>query len=117
MPEGDNRLRVNYSEKFYVVQLIGSWLHISESAERVVTFKKRLRWVRFESREYELRKAETFKPFVGRFIGMGCYAYVGTKQVDTVKQLNRLVEQPYIDIASSEALKTFQKLQRGTKCS
>lgn len=65
-PKGDNRERVTHSAKFYVIQLIGSWVNVSESAERTVRYRNRLRWVRFENREYELRKSELFNPFLRR---------------------------------------------------
>jgi len=112
LPEGDNRYRVTHSEKFYIVQLMGSWVHISESAERTVRYRNRLKWVTFEKKEYELRKAERFKPFVARFIQGGCYAHVGGKTVYTEKELNRLAAHPFIYIASSEALKIFNDLRQ-----
>lgn len=95
---------------------MGSWVHVSESAERSVQYRNRLKWVRFENREYELKNAERFKPLVGRLIQGGCYAYVGSKTVYTVRELNKLIEQPFIYISSSEALKIFNDLrQRNTK--
>ncbi len=70
-PQGDSRYRVTHSVKFYVVQLMGSWVNVSESAERTVRYRNNARWVRFENKEYELRKAERFKPLLTRFIQGG----------------------------------------------
>lgn len=111
-PKGDNRYRVTHSAKFYVVQLIGTWVHVSESAERTVSYRNRLRWVRFENREYQLRGADKFKAFVGRFIQGGCYAYIGGKEVHTERELNKLQSEQFIYLASSEALKIFNDLRR-----
>jgi hypothetical protein len=115
MPTGDNRHRVNHSDKFYVVQLIGSWVNVVESAERVVKYRNRLRWVTFENKEYELRRQAQLKPFVGRFLQFGCYAYVGGRDVYTEKELKKLVEKPFIYIASAEALRIFNDLMKKTK--
>jgi hypothetical protein len=112
LPEGDNRCRVTHSEKFYVVQLMGSWVHVSESAERSIEYRNRLKWVRFENKKYELRNANKFKSFVGRFVQGGCYAYVGGKEVHSEKAINRLIEQPFIYISSSEALRIFNDLRK-----
>jgi hypothetical protein len=112
LPVGDNRYRVTQSERFYVVQLIGTWVNVRESAERSVRHRNRLRWVTFESKEYELKKAEQFMPFVGRFIQFGCYAYVGGKEIHTEKALKKLIEQPFIYIASSESLEIFNDLMK-----
>lgn len=88
LPQGDNRYRVTHSVKFYVVQLIGTWVHVSESAERSVKYRANARWVRFENKEYELRKADRFKSILTRFLQGGCYAYIGSKQVNAVNELN-----------------------------
>ena len=85
LPEGDNRYRVTKSAKFYVLQLMGSWVHVSESAERSIRYRNGLKWVTFEKREYQLRKAVDLKRFVGRFIQGGCYAHVGGKTVYSIK--------------------------------
>lgn len=110
-PKGDQRYRVTYSEKFYVVQLIGTWLHVSESAERTVRYRNRLRWVRFENKEYELRNSNRFKQFLSRFIQGGCYAYVGGKEIHTEKELGKVESYPFIYIASSESLRIFNELR------
>lgn len=115
MPTGDNRHRVNHSDKFYVVQLIGLWVNVVESAERVIKYRNRLRWVTFEDKEYELKNQTKFKPFIGRFIQFGCSAYVGGIEVHTEKNLRKLVEKPFIYIASAEALKIFNKLMKMTQ--
>lgn len=111
-PKGDNRERVTHSAKFYVVQLIGTWVNVSESAERTVHYRNRLRWVRFENREYELRKSELFKPFLRKFLQGGCYAYVGGKDISSEREVEALRSEQFIYIASSEALKIFNELQR-----
>lgn len=111
LPTGDNRYRITHSEKFYIVQLMGSWVHVSESAERTVRYRNHLKWVRFENKEYQLRKAVSFKQFVSQFIQGGCYAYVGSKEVHTIKTLGKLEPQPFIYIAASEALKKFNDLR------
>ena len=114
-PQGDNRYRVNRSAKFYVVQLIGTWVHISESAERTVRSRNGLRWVTFESKEYQLKRAEQFKPFIARFVQGGCYARVGGKEVETEKEVNKLAAHPFIYIASSEALRIFNEMWQKRK--
>ena len=111
-PKGDNRQRVTHSAKFYVVQLIGTWVNVSESAERTIHYRNRLRWVRFENREYQLRKSEHFKPFLRRFIQGGCYAYVGGKDLFSEHETENLQSEQFIYIASSEALKIFNELRR-----
>ena len=68
LPDGDNRYRVTKSAKFYIVQLMGSWVHVSESAERSIRYRNGLKWVTFEKREYQLRKSIKLKRLVGRFI-------------------------------------------------
>ncbi|GAA4003992.1 hypothetical protein [Sphingomonas humi] len=111
LPKGDKRERVTHSAKFYVVQLIGSWVNVSESAERTVHYRNRSRWVRFENREYELRKSETLKPLLLKFIRGGCYAYVGGKEVSSEREIEALRSEQFIYLASSEALKIFQSLK------
>ena len=111
-PEGDNRHRVERSAKFYVVQLIGTWINIVESAERVVRSRNNLRWVTFEANEYELRKADAFKPFVARFIQGGCYAYVGGKHIQREKDLAPLISFPFIYISSTAALQLFNNMRQ-----
>lgn len=115
MPTGDKRHLISNSDQFYVVQLMGSWVNVVESAERVIKYRNRHRWVTFERKEYELKKSVQFKPFVGRFIQFGCYAYIGGKEVHTEKELKRLVEQPFIYIASAEALRVFNSLMKKTQ--
>jgi hypothetical protein len=114
-PKGDSRERVTHSAKFYVVQLIGTWVNVSESAERTVHYRNRSRWVRFENREYELRKSELLKPFLRRFIQGGCYAYVGGKDIHTEREVEALRSEQFIYIASSEALRIFKDLERSRK--
>lgn len=111
-PEGDSRYRVNASAKFYVVQLIGSWVHISESAQRTIHYQNRLKYVRFENKQHQLRKATEFKGFVSRFINGGCYAYIGSKQVNTLGELGKVEAFPFIYIASSEALRKFNETKQ-----
>ena len=110
-PQGDNRYRVEHSTKFYVVQLIGTWVNIVESAERTVRSRNNLRWVTFETKEYELRKADTFKPFLSRFIQGGCYAYVGGKHIESEKEIRSVESHPFIYISSTAALKIFNDMR------
>ena len=110
-PQGDNRYRVEHSIKFYVVQLIGTWVNIVESAERTVRARNNLRWVTFENKEYELRKADTLKPFLARFVQGGCYAYVGGKHIDTEREVGSITAHPYIYISSTAALKIFNEMR------
>lgn len=112
MPQGDNRYRVNYSATFYVVQLIGTWVNIVESAERSVRSRNNTRWVTFETREYELRRLEQFKPLVARFLQLGCYAYIGGRYVESEKELRAIVPQRFIYIASTAALKKFNDMRQ-----
>jgi hypothetical protein len=113
-PKGDNRHRVEYSAKFYVVQLIGTWVNIVESAERTVRSRNGLRWVTFETKEYELKKADAFRPFVARFLQLGCYAYVGGKFVDNERDMKSITPHRFIYISSTGALKVFDQM-RGTR--
>jgi hypothetical protein len=117
LPVDDNRHRVTYSERFYVVQLMGTWVNVVESAERSVRYRNRLRWVTFENKEFELKRAEQFIPFVGRFIQFGCYAYIGGKEIHAEKALKKLVSQPFIYIASSESLSIFNDLKKQAQSS
>lgn len=110
-PQGDNRYRVEHSTKFYVVQLIGTWVNIVESAERTVRSRNNLRWVTFETKEYELRKADTFKPFLSRFIQGGCYAYVGGKHIESEKEMWGVEAHPFIYISSTVAMKVFNGMR------
>lgn len=111
-PLGDKRYRVELSTRFYVVQLIGTWVNVVESAERVVKSRNNLRWVTFETKEYELRKADAFKPFLARFLQGGCYAYVGGKQIDTEKEIRSIDPHPFIYISSTAALKIFNEMRQ-----
>lgn len=110
-PRGDNRHRVQRSTKFYVVQLIGTWVNVVESAERTVRSRNNLRWVTFENKEYELRKADTLKPFLARFVQGGCYAYVGGKHIDTEREIGSISVHPFIYISSTAALKIFNDMR------
>jgi hypothetical protein len=111
-PQGDNRYRVERSTRFYVVQLIGTWVNVVESAERTVRSRNNLRWVTFENKEYELRKAATLKPFLTRFVQGGCYAYVGGKLVERERELGFIDPHPFIYIASTAALRTFNEMRK-----
>lgn len=111
-PQGDNRQRVEYSTKFYVVQLIGTWVNVVESAERVIRSRNGLRWVTFETKEYELRRANDFKPFLSRFLQLGCYAYIGGKHIEREKELRSIIEHRFIYISSTEALKIFNRMRQ-----
>ena len=111
-PKGDNRHRVEYSAKFYVVQLIGTWVNIVESAERTVRSRTGLRWVTFETRDYELKKADAFRPFVARFLQLGCYAYVGGKLVDNEREMKSITPHRFIYISSTAALEVFNQMRQ-----
>jgi hypothetical protein len=112
-PQGDNRYRVEPSTRFYLVQLIGTWVNVVETAERTVRSRNGLRWVTFERREYELRKAEGLKPLLSRFIQGGCYAYVGGKLIDSDRDLRSIIPHPFIYIASTAALRVFNEMRKG----
>ena len=75
--------------------------------------RNNLRWVTFERKEYELRKADAFKPFLARFLQGGCYAYVGGKQIDTEKEIRSIEPHPFIYISSTAALKIFNDMRQG----
>lgn len=111
-PKSDNRHRVEHSAKFYVVQLIGTWVNISESAERSVRSRNGLRWITFETKEYELKKADAFKPFISRFLQLGCYAYVGGKQVDNERDMRSITPHRFIYISSTAALDVFNQMRQ-----
>lgn len=112
LPTGDKRYRVSPSAKFYVVQLMGTWLHIDESAERTVKRGSGLRKVRFENKDYELRRASDFQPFVRRFLQFGCYAHIGGKTIDSEKGMRKIIPQGFIYIASSEAWEIFERMRK-----
>jgi len=111
-PQGDNRHRVEYSTKFYVVQLIGSWVNIVESAERTVKTRNAIRWVTFEKKDYQLQKAQNFKAFIDQFLQGGCYAYIGGVHVERARQMRNIEPHPFIYITSTAALKTFTEMRR-----
>lgn len=112
MPENDNRHRISPSAKFYIVQLMGIWLHIDESAERTIKHGSGLRKVRFENKDYELRRAADFQPFVRRFLQFGCYAYIGGKTVNSEKEMKRILPQNFIYVASSKAWEVFENMRK-----
>lgn len=116
-PRGDNRHRVEYSARFYVVQLIGTWANGVESAERTVRSRNNLRWITFETKEYELRKADTFKPFVARFLQGGCYAYLGGKLIDHERDMKAIESHPFIYISSTAALKIYNEMRQARMAS
>jgi hypothetical protein len=111
-PQGDKRHRVEYSTKFYVVQLIGSWVNIVESAERTVRSRNAVRWVTFEKKEYQLQRAEKFKSFVSQFLQGGCYAYIGGIHIEREKHMRNIEPYPFIYITSTSALRTFTEMRR-----
>lgn len=111
-PQGDKRHRVEYSTKFYVVQLIGSWVNIAESAERTVKSRNAIRWVTFEKKEYHLQRAEKLKSFIGQFLQGGCYAYIGGKYIEREKQMRDIEPYPFIYITSTSALRVFTEMRR-----
>jgi hypothetical protein len=114
-PKGDNRRRVEYSAKFYVVQLIGQWVNIVESAERTVRSRNGSRWVTFEKKEYELRRADDFKPFVSHFLQLGCYAYIGGTYVDHERNLRLIKPHRFIYISSTAALRIMNNMRSARK--
>jgi hypothetical protein len=115
LPENDNRHRVSPSANFYIVQLMGIWLHIDESAERTIKHGSGLRKVRVENKDYELRRASDFQPFVRRFLQFGCYAYVGGKTVNSEKEMKKILPQNFIYVASSKAWDVFENLRKDSR--
>lgn len=111
-PQGDNRYRVEHSAKFYVVQLIGTWVNVVESAERVVRSRNNLRWVTFEAKEYELKKADAFKPFIARFLQGGCYAYIGGKHVAHEREMKGIEAHRFIYISSTAAMRVYNDMRK-----
>ncbi len=111
-PKDDNRYRVTPSAKFYIVQLMGIWLHIDESAERTIRHGSGLRKVRFENKDYELRRAADFQPFVRRFLQFGCYAHIGGKTVNSEKEMKKILPQNFIYVASSKAWEVFETMRK-----
>lgn len=112
LPKDDNRHRVSPSAKFYVVQLMGIWLHIDESAERTMRHGTGLRKVRFENKDYELRRAADFQPFVRRFLQFGCYAYIGGVTINSEKEMKKILPQSFIYLASSKAWEIFENMRK-----
>jgi hypothetical protein len=115
LPENDNRHRISPSAKFYIVQLMGIWLHIDESAERTIKHGSGLRKVRFENKDYELRRAADFQPFVRRFLQFGCYAHVGGKTVNSEKEMKKILPQNFIYVASSKAWGVFENMRKDSR--
>jgi len=76
-----------------------------------VRSRNNLRWVTFETNEYELRKSDTFNPFLSRFIQGGCYAYVGGKYIEIEKEMKGVDSHPFIYISSTAALKIFNDMR------
>jgi hypothetical protein len=111
LPENDNRYRVNPSAKFYIVQLMGEWLHIDEMAERTIRHGSGLRLVRFENQDFELRRAVDFLPFIRRFIQFGCYAHIGGKTIYSEKGMKGIVPDNFIYVASPAAWKIFERMR------
>ena len=112
MPEDDNRYRVSPSASFYIVQLMGAWLHIDESAERTIRHGSGLRKVRFENKEYELRRATAFQPFVRRFLQFGCWANIGGVEIYSEKEMKKILAQNFIYVASSKAWEVFETMRK-----
>jgi hypothetical protein len=111
IPKDDNRYRVSPSAKFYIVQLMGTWLHIDESAERTIKHGSGLRRVRFENKDYELRRATDFQPFVRRFLQFGCYAHIGGITIYSEKEMKKILPQNFIYVASSKAWEIFETMR------
>ena len=115
LPKDDNRHRVSPSAKFYIVQLMGIWLHIDESAERTIRHGTGLRKVRFENKDYELRRATEFQPFVRRFLQFGCYAYIGGVTINSEKEMKKILPQNFIYVASSKAWDIFETMRNESR--
>ena len=107
IPEGDNRYRQNFSEKFYVVQLVGTWVNVSEYAERVLHRKNRQSYVVFEGANHQLRPSRLLKPTLKQYTDVKCEIHNGGNDI-TNRNLDRLEPYPFIYIAPKIAREAFQ---------
>ena len=102
IPEKDNRYRVQDSVRFYVVQLGGTWVNVSEYGERVLHRANRQSYVTFERNKYQLRREADLKPLLAQYVESGAQVYVGGLTV-TAKTLEEIEPWPFIYIAPKAA--------------
>jgi hypothetical protein len=106
-PEGDNRYRVNASAKFYVVQLVGHFVNLSEYGERVIHRANRQSYVTFEGKRHQLRRSGLLKDTLKQFVEAGIPVYIGGLTVDS-KNLHKVEPWPFIYIAPKAAWAIFK---------
>lgn len=108
-PRTDNRHRVNDAVLFYVVQLCGSFVNVSESAQRVLLRANRTSFVTFEREKHQLRPATKFKAVIEQFTRYKCPVYMAGLDL-TAKTLQTIEPWPFIYIAPKIAWQAFQTL-------
>ena len=106
-PRTDNRYRVNDSVRFYVVQLCGTWVNVTETAQRVLKRRNRQSYVTFEGSEYQLRPATQFRDVLKSYTKYGADVHLLGLEV-TNKNLDAVVPWPFIWIVSKPAKMIFQ---------
>jgi hypothetical protein len=106
-PRTDNRYRVNDSVRFYVVQLCGTWVNVTETAQRVLKRKNRQSYVTFEGAEYQLRPATQFRDVLRTYTKHGADVHLLGMEV-TNKNLDEVDPWPFIWIEPKVAKQVFQ---------
>ncbi len=108
-PRSDNRHRVNDAVLFYVVQVCGSFVNVSESAQRVLLRANRTSFVTFECEKHQLRPATQFKAVIEQYTRHKCPVYMADLYL-TAKTLQTIEPWPFIYIAPKIARQAFQAL-------
>ena len=106
-PRADNRYRVNDSVRFYVVQLCGTWVNVTETAQRVLKRKNRQSYVTFEGAEYQLRPASQFLDVLKSYTKYGADVHLLGLEV-THNNVDAVVPWPFIWIVPKAAKLIFQ---------
>ncbi|OQW80562.1 MAG: hypothetical protein BVN32_01595 [Proteobacteria bacterium ST_bin14] len=108
-PRSDNRQRVNDAVLFYVVQVCGSFVNVSESAQRVLFRVNRTSYVTFEREKHQLRPATQFKATIQQYTRHDCPVYMAGFDL-TAKRLQTIEPWPFIYIVPTIAWQAFQAL-------
>jgi hypothetical protein len=106
-PEGDNRHRVQDSLKFYVIQLVGTWVNVSEYGERVLQRQNRQSYVVFENARHQVRPENQFKAILKQFVDVDCPIHIGSLDV-TKDNLGEIEPFPFIYIAPKISYAAFR---------
>jgi hypothetical protein len=106
-PRTDNRYRVNDAVRFYVVQLCGTWVNVTETAQRVLKRKNRQSYVTFEGVEYQLKPATQFRDVLKTYTKHEATVHLLGMDV-TNGNLKDVESWPFIWIVSKPARLIFQ---------